>query len=63
MAITTPPEHLDVLTVDAGLLILARCSRATFSSSVFRLTTLRKDPAEYIGVKREGLIKPDHYRY
>jgi adenosylhomocysteinase len=28
-----------------------------------KLTTLRKDQAEYIGVKPEGPFKPDHYRY
>ena len=28
-----------------------------------KLTTLRKDQAEYIGVKQEGPFKPDHYRY
>src|ERR1700710_2050726 len=27
------------------------------------LTTLRKDQADYIGVKPEGPFKPDHYRY
>jgi adenosylhomocysteinase len=28
-----------------------------------KLTTLRKDQADYIGVKREGPFKSDHYRY
>src|SRR5438132_4251063 len=28
-----------------------------------KLTELRKDQAEYIGVKPEGPFKPDHYRY
>ena len=28
-----------------------------------RLTTLRKDQADYIGVKTEGPFKSDHYRY
>jgi adenosylhomocysteinase len=28
-----------------------------------KLTELRKDQAEYIGVKQEGPFKPDHYRY
>ena len=28
-----------------------------------KLTTLRKDQAEYIGVKQEGPFKSDHYRY
>ena len=28
-----------------------------------KLTTLRKDQADYIGVKQEGPFKPDHYRY
>ncbi|MFJ8188153.1 adenosylhomocysteinase, partial [Streptomyces sp. NPDC096105] len=28
-----------------------------------KLTTLRPDQAEYIGVKVEGPFKPDHYRY
>jgi hypothetical protein len=28
-----------------------------------KLTTLRKDQADYIGVKPEGPFKPDHYRY
>ena len=28
-----------------------------------RLTELRKDQADYIGVKQEGPYKSDHYRY
>jgi adenosylhomocysteinase len=28
-----------------------------------KLTKLRPDQAEYIGVKAEGPYKPDHYRY
>jgi adenosylhomocysteinase len=28
-----------------------------------RLTELRQDQADYIGVKPEGPFKPDHYRY
>ncbi|MFZ4156809.1 adenosylhomocysteinase, partial [Streptomyces pseudogriseolus] len=28
-----------------------------------KLTTLRQDQADYIGVKVEGPYKPDHYRY
>jgi adenosylhomocysteinase len=28
-----------------------------------KLTTLRKDQAEYIGVNEQGPFKPDHYRY
>jgi adenosylhomocysteinase len=28
-----------------------------------RLTTLRKDQADYIGVPVEGPYKPEHYRY
>ncbi|MEU0171685.1 adenosylhomocysteinase, partial [Streptomyces iakyrus] len=28
-----------------------------------KLTTLRPEQAEYIGVKVEGPFKPDHYRY
>jgi adenosylhomocysteinase len=28
-----------------------------------KLTTLRKDQADYIGVKQEGPFKSDHYRY
>ncbi|MEU0581989.1 adenosylhomocysteinase, partial [Streptomyces griseoincarnatus] len=28
-----------------------------------KLTTLRQDQADYIGVKAEGPYKPDHYRY
>ena len=28
-----------------------------------KLTTLRKDQAEYIGVSEQGPYKPDHYRY
>jgi len=27
------------------------------------LTKLRKDQADYIGVKQEGPFKADHYRY
>ncbi|MGA5128138.1 adenosylhomocysteinase, partial [Streptomyces pseudogriseolus] len=28
-----------------------------------KLTTLRQDQADYIGVQVEGPYKPDHYRY
>ncbi|MFC9299631.1 adenosylhomocysteinase, partial [Streptomyces sp. NPDC057010] len=28
-----------------------------------KLTTLRPEQADYIGVKVEGPYKPDHYRY
>jgi adenosylhomocysteinase len=28
-----------------------------------KLTTLRKDQADYIGVSEQGPFKPDHYRY
>ena len=28
-----------------------------------KLTTLRKDQADYIGVPEKGPFKPDHYRY
>jgi adenosylhomocysteinase len=28
-----------------------------------KLTTLRKDQADYFGVKPEGPFKSDHYRY
>ena len=28
-----------------------------------KLTELRKDQADYIGVKQEGPYKADHYRY
>jgi adenosylhomocysteinase len=28
-----------------------------------KLTELRKDQAEYIGVNEQGPFKPDHYRY
>jgi adenosylhomocysteinase len=28
-----------------------------------KLTTLRKDQADYIGVPEAGPFKPDHYRY
>jgi adenosylhomocysteinase len=28
-----------------------------------KLTTLRPDQADYIGVPEQGPFKPDHYRY
>ena len=28
-----------------------------------KLTTLRDDQSDYIGVPKDGPFKPDHYRY
>ena len=35
----------------------------TSPRSASKLTELRKDQADYIGVKQEGPYKSDHYRY
>jgi adenosylhomocysteinase len=48
----TLPKHLDE---KVAMLHLAKVGA--------RLTTLRPDQAEYIGVKSEGPFKSDHYRY
>ncbi len=48
------------------------CCRSTLDEKVARLhlakigvklTELRKDQADYIGVPQEGPFKSDHYRY
>ncbi|MCW2600333.1 MAG: adenosylhomocysteinase [Frankiales bacterium] len=46
------PKHLD-----------EKVARLHLDALGVRLTTLRKDQAEYIGVDVEGPYKPDHYRY
>jgi adenosylhomocysteinase len=46
------PKHLD-----------EKVARLHLDALGVRLTTLRKDQAEYIGVDVEGPYKADHYRY
>ncbi|OEJ22404.1 adenosylhomocysteinase [Streptomyces subrutilus] len=46
------PKHLD-----------EKVARLHLDALGVRLTTLRPEQAEYIGVKVEGPYKPDHYRY
>ncbi|MDT7546764.1 MAG: adenosylhomocysteinase, partial [Actinomycetota bacterium] len=46
------PKHLD-----------EKVARLHLEALGVRLTELRKDQAEYIGVDVEGPYKPDHYRY
>jgi adenosylhomocysteinase len=46
------PKHLD-----------EKVARLHLDALGVRLTTLRKDQAEYIGVDVAGPYKPDHYRY
>ncbi|MDN3270395.1 adenosylhomocysteinase, partial [Streptomyces sp. MA15] len=46
------PKHLD-----------EKVARLHLDALGVKLTTLRPDQAEYIGVKVEGPYKPDHYRY
>jgi adenosylhomocysteinase len=46
------PKHLD-----------EKVARLHLDALGIRLTTLRKEQAEYIGVHVEGPYKPDHYRY
>ncbi|MDH4386946.1 MAG: adenosylhomocysteinase, partial [Caulobacter sp.] len=48
----TLPKHLDE---KVAMLHLAKLGA--------RLTTLRTDQADYIGVPTTGPFKPDHYRY
>ncbi len=48
----TLPKHLDE---KVAMLHLAKLGA--------KLTTLRKDQADYIGVPEQGPFKPDHYRY
>ncbi len=48
----TLPKHLDE---KVAMLHLAKLGA--------KLTTLRQDQAEYIGVPEQGPFKPDHYRY
>ncbi|MFO1009858.1 MAG: adenosylhomocysteinase [Planctomycetota bacterium] len=48
----TLPKHLD-----------ERVARLHLKKLGVRLTELRKDQADYIGVPVEGPYKPDHYRY
>jgi len=48
----TLPKHLDE---KVAMLHLAKLGA--------KLTTLRKDQADYIGVPQQGPFKPDHYRY
>ncbi len=46
------PKHLD-----------EKVARLHLDALGVKLTTLRPDQADYIGVKAEGPYKPDHYRY
>ncbi|MFD9340007.1 adenosylhomocysteinase [Streptomyces sp. NPDC060049] len=46
------PKHLD-----------EKVARLHLDALGVRLTTLRQEQADYIGVKVEGPYKPDHYRY
>ncbi|HWM35838.1 MAG TPA: adenosylhomocysteinase, partial [Streptomyces sp.] len=46
------PKHLD-----------EKVARLHLDALGVRLTTLRKDQADYIGVPVEGPYKPEHYRY
>ncbi|MET9469099.1 adenosylhomocysteinase [Streptomyces sp. NPDC006544] len=46
------PKHLD-----------EKVARLHLDALGVKLTTLRKEQADYIGVKVEGPYKPDHYRY
>ncbi|MFE4263112.1 adenosylhomocysteinase [Streptomyces sp. NPDC056883] len=46
------PKHLD-----------EKVARLHLDALGVRLTTLRPEQADYIGVKAEGPYKPDHYRY
>ncbi|SCK11352.1 adenosylhomocysteinase [Streptomyces sp. WMMB 322] len=46
------PKHLD-----------EKVARLHLDALGVKLTTLRKDQADYIGVPVEGPYKPDHYRY
>ncbi|MEU9109477.1 adenosylhomocysteinase [Streptomyces xanthophaeus] len=46
------PKHLD-----------EKVARLHLDALGVKLTTLRPEQAEYIGVKAEGPYKPDHYRY
>jgi adenosylhomocysteinase len=48
----TLPKHLD-----------EKVARLHLQKIGVRLTTLRPDQAEYIGVPQQGPYKPDHYRY
>jgi adenosylhomocysteinase len=48
----TLPKHLD-----------EKVARLHLDKIGVKLTKLRPDQAEYIGVKVEGPFKPDHYRY
>jgi adenosylhomocysteinase len=48
----TLPKHLD-----------EKVARLHLDKLGVKLTTLREDQAEYIGVPVEGPYKPDHYRY
>jgi adenosylhomocysteinase len=48
----TLPKHLD-----------EKVAKLHLDKIGVKLTTLREDQADYIGVKPEGPFKPDHYRY
>ncbi|MBX3480357.1 MAG: adenosylhomocysteinase, partial [Caulobacter sp.] len=51
-SVYTLPKHLDE---KVAMLHLGKLGA--------KLTTLRKDQADYIGVPEAGPFKPDHYRY
>jgi adenosylhomocysteinase len=52
VGVYTLPKHLD-----------EKVARLHLDALGVKLTTLRKDQADYIGVPVEGPYKPDHYRY
>ncbi len=52
LGVHTLPKHLD-----------EKVARLHLDALGVKLTTLRKDQADYIGVPVDGPYKPDHYRY
>ena len=52
VGVYTLPKHLD-----------EKVARLQLKKLNAQLTELRDDQAAYIGVKKEGPYKPDHYRY
>ena len=52
MGVYTLPKHLD-----------EKVARLQLKKLNAQLTELTEEQANYIGVKKEGPYKPDHYRY
>ena len=50
-------------TPDAGYSHLYGVARLHLAKVGVKLTKLRKEQADYIGVKVSGPYKPEHYRY